>query len=87
MELRDGKHMILTGETNVFPQSDAAIKEMNRLEKEYLELFTGKPGPRPKPLLQIIPAKTMSGKKSPLAVSQKLLVLFRLIILQHFLLT
>ena len=42
MEMRDGKHLILTGEANVFPQSDAAINEMNRLEKEYTELFTGK---------------------------------------------
>jgi hypothetical protein len=42
MELRDGKHLILTGEANVFPQSDAAINEINRLEKAYTELFTGK---------------------------------------------
>ena len=42
MEIRDGKHLILTGEANVFPQSDAPIKEINRIEKEYLELFTGK---------------------------------------------
>jgi hypothetical protein len=42
MEMREGKHMILTGEANVFPQSDAAILEMNRLEKEYMELFAGK---------------------------------------------
>ena len=42
MELRDGKHMILTGETNVFPQHAAPIDEMNRLEKEYTGLFTGK---------------------------------------------
>ena len=42
MELRDGKHLILTGEANVFPQSDAAINEINRLEKSYTELFTGK---------------------------------------------
>ena len=42
MELRDGKHLILTGEANVFPQSDAAINEINRLEKEYTELFAGK---------------------------------------------
>jgi hypothetical protein len=42
MEMREGKHLILTGEANVFPQSDAAILEMNRLEKEYMELFTGK---------------------------------------------
>ncbi len=42
MEIREGKHLILTGEANVFPQSDASINEMNRLEKEYMELFTGK---------------------------------------------
>ena len=42
IELRDGKHLILTGEANVFPQSDAAINEINRLEKEYTELFAGK---------------------------------------------
>jgi len=42
MEMREGKHLILTGEANVYPQSDAAIVEMNRLEKEYMELFTGK---------------------------------------------
>jgi hypothetical protein len=42
MEMREGKHMILTGEANVYPQNDAAINEINRLEKEYMELFTGK---------------------------------------------
>jgi hypothetical protein len=42
MEMREGKHMILTGEANVFPQSDAAILEINRLEKAYMELFAGK---------------------------------------------
>ena len=42
MELRDGKHLILTGEATVFPQSDAAINEINRMEKAYTELFTGK---------------------------------------------
>ena len=42
LDLRDGKMMILTGEANVFPQSSAAIDEINRLEKEYTELFTGK---------------------------------------------
>jgi hypothetical protein len=42
MELRDGKVMILTGEANVFPQDDAPINEINRLEKEYTGLFTGK---------------------------------------------
>jgi hypothetical protein len=63
MELRDGKHLILTGEANVFPQSDAAINEINRLEKSYTELFAGKT------LTEsfiytydLIPQKTMIGK-------------------------
>jgi hypothetical protein len=42
MDLREGKIMILTGEANVFPQNDAALNEMNKLEKEYTELFTGR---------------------------------------------
>jgi hypothetical protein len=42
MELRDGKFLILTGEANVFPQSEAAINEINRMEKELTELFAGK---------------------------------------------
>ncbi|HBE42351.1 MAG TPA: hypothetical protein DDW27_14325 [Bacteroidales bacterium] len=42
MDLREGKFMILTGEANVFPQSEAAIVEINRMEKELTELFTGK---------------------------------------------
>jgi hypothetical protein len=42
MELRDGKILILTGEANVFPQNESAINEINRMEKEYTELFTGK---------------------------------------------
>jgi hypothetical protein len=42
MELRDGKIMILTGEANVFPQNEAAINELNRIEQEYTELFVGK---------------------------------------------
>lgn len=42
LELREGRHMILTGETNIFPQDGAAIDEINRLEREYLALFAGK---------------------------------------------
>lgn len=42
LELREGKHMILTGETNVFPQNSAAIDEINRLDREYTALFAGK---------------------------------------------
>ncbi|MEE4115420.1 MAG: DUF4831 family protein [Marinilabiliaceae bacterium] len=42
LELREGRHLILTGEANVFPQDKAAIDEINRLENEYISLFTGK---------------------------------------------
>jgi len=42
MDLREGKFMILTGEANVFPQSEAAIDEINKMEKELTELFAGK---------------------------------------------
>lgn len=42
LELREGRHMILTGETNVFPQHNASIDEISRLEREYLSLFAGK---------------------------------------------
>ena len=63
MELRDGKHLILTGEANVFPQSDAAINEINRLEKAYTELFTGKTIKETFSFsYQLIPQKTMIGK-------------------------
>lgn len=63
MEMRDGKHLILTGEANVFPQSDAAIKEMNRLEKDYTELFSGKTWKEKKTFTyQIIPKKDMEKK-------------------------
>jgi hypothetical protein len=63
MELRDGKHLILTGEANVFPQSDAAINEINRLEKAYTELFTGKTLKETFTFsYQLIPQKTMVGK-------------------------
>jgi hypothetical protein len=63
MELRDGKHLILTGEANVFPQSDAAINEINRLEKSYTELFTGKTMTETLTYTyDLIPQKTMVGK-------------------------
>jgi hypothetical protein len=42
MDLRDGKILILTGEANVFPQSSAAIDEIDRMEQDYTQLFTGK---------------------------------------------
>jgi hypothetical protein len=64
MEMRDGKHLILTGESNVFPQSEAAINEMNRMEKEYLELFTGKTLKERKTFtFQIIPSAQNAGKQ------------------------
>jgi hypothetical protein len=67
MELRDGKHLILTGEATVFPQSDAAINEINKMEKEYTELFTGKTISESFTFsYQIIPSKTMTGKPVPL---------------------
>jgi hypothetical protein len=63
MELRDGKHMILTGEANVFPQSEASINEINRLEKQYTELFTGKVITETRLFTyQVIPSKDMIGK-------------------------
>jgi len=63
MEMRDGKHLILTGEATVFPQSDAAINEINRLEKGYTELFTGKTMKDTFTFsYQIIPQKEMVGK-------------------------
>jgi len=63
MELREGKHLILTGEANVFPQSEAAINEMNRLEKDYTELFSGKTWKETRIFsCQIIPKKDMVGK-------------------------
>lgn len=64
LEMRDGKHMILTGEANVFPQNDAAINEMNRLEKEYTELFAGKTWTEKRTFnYQLIPRKENSGKQ------------------------
>jgi hypothetical protein len=69
MEMRDGKHLILTGEATVFPQNDAAINEMNRLEKEYTELFTGKTLQETRIFtFQIIPEKEIA--KKPLVLFQ-----------------
>lgn len=63
MEMRDGKHFILTGEANVFPQSGAAIDEMNRLEREYTELFTGKTIREKRTFtFQMIPSAESAGK-------------------------
>jgi hypothetical protein len=64
MEMRDGKHLILTGEANVFPQDESSIAEMNRLEKEYTELFTGKIWRENRVFsFQVIPQKEMAGEK------------------------
>ncbi len=63
MEMRDGKHFILTGESDVFPQSEAVINEMNRLEREYTELFTGKIIREKRTFtFQLIPSAENAGK-------------------------
>lgn len=63
LELRDGKHLILTGEATVFPQNEAAINEINRLEKSYTELFTGKSlKDKFTFTYEIIPQRDMAGK-------------------------
>jgi len=54
--------MVLTGEANVFPQSDAAIKELNKMEKEYTELFVGKSYTETRYYtVQIIPTSEIKG--------------------------
>jgi hypothetical protein len=69
IEMREGKHLILTGEATVFPQNEAAINEINRLEKEYTELFSGKIWRETKTFTyQIIPKKDM--EKSPSVIFQ-----------------
>ena len=63
MELRDGKLLILTGEANVFPQSQPPIDEINNMEKELTELFTGKTFTRKLVFLHtFIPKAESSGK-------------------------
>jgi hypothetical protein len=63
LEYRDGKHLIMTGEANVFPQDKSAIDEMNRLEDEYLALFAGKTWTEVRSYsYTFIPQKEMSGK-------------------------
>jgi len=42
LELREGRHLILTGEATVFPQDKASIEEIKRLEDQYISLFSGK---------------------------------------------
>ena len=63
MDLREGKFMILTGEANVFPQSETAIDEINRMEKELTELFTGKTFKDTRTFTyNFIPGKELAGK-------------------------
>ncbi|HRR16227.1 MAG TPA: DUF4831 family protein [Bacteroidales bacterium] len=63
LELREGKHLILTGEANVFPQSNAAIDEINKMEKELMALFAGKTATVRKIIKYVyIPLKENAGK-------------------------
>ncbi|HOK27375.1 MAG TPA: DUF4831 family protein, partial [Bacteroidales bacterium] len=63
LELREGKHLILTGEANVFPQSNAAIDEINKMEKELMALFAGKTATVRKIIkYAYIPQKENAGK-------------------------
>jgi hypothetical protein len=63
LDLRDGKQRILNGEANVFPQSYAGIDEINRVEREYMALFTGKTLTESKTLsFTVIPLKEQAGK-------------------------
>jgi hypothetical protein len=64
LELREGKHMILTGETNIFPQDGAAIDEINRLDREYTALFAGKSITETKRFrVWFTPVLSMAGEK------------------------
>lgn len=65
LELREGRHMILTGETNIFPQDAAAIDEINRLEREYTALFAGKTWTETKHFrIWLTPELSMTGGKT-----------------------
>jgi len=67
LELREGKHMILTGETNIFPQNAAAINEINRLDNEYTALFAGKSWTETRHFrFWFIPRPSMAGDKTAL---------------------
>ena len=67
LELREGRHMILTGEANVFPQDRAAVDEINRLEDEYISLFTGKSAREKKTFrFFMIPTTEMVGQPTVL---------------------
>jgi len=65
LELREGRHMILTGETNVFPQDGAALDEINRLEREYMALFAGKSLTETRHFrIWVTPDPEMAGRKT-----------------------
>lgn len=65
LELREGRQMILTGETNIFPQDGAAINEINRLEREYTALFAGKTWSETKHFrIWLTPDLSMAGKRT-----------------------
>ncbi|MGD0581523.1 MAG: DUF4831 family protein [Bacteroidales bacterium] len=67
LELRDGKHSILSGEANIFPQSSAGIDEINRMEKEYTALFTGKTITEKKTITYtVIPGREAASKPTTL---------------------
>jgi hypothetical protein len=66
LELREGRHMILTGETNIFPQDGAAIDEINRLDREYTALFAGKQWSETIHYkMWFTPVMSMAGTKTP----------------------
>jgi hypothetical protein len=63
LEIRDGKQMILSGQSNVFPQDKSVIWEIDRLESQYLSLFAGKTWTENKKIsYSFVPQKDMSGK-------------------------
>ena len=63
LELREGRHLILTGEATVFPQDKSSINEINRLENEYISLFAGKSYSEPVIFRYFfIPEKQMEGR-------------------------
>ncbi|MRR20140.1 DUF4831 family protein [bacterium] len=65
LELREGRHLILTGETNIFPQDGAALEEINRLEREYTALFAGKTWTERKHFrIWFTPELQMTGEKT-----------------------
>ena len=67
LELREGRHLILTGEANVYPQSNAGLDEINKIEKEYIALFAGKTATETRIARYIfIPQRENTGKPNVL---------------------